>query len=646
MRTRRIGSALLLTLAAGVSPAAGQQLPAPESGEPIVNVTYANGQVTMRDAADNTPLVMPRGLSLFDDRNIPSAVKPSVEVNAQPSGYDVVYTFRNEGSTPRPLANLSTGIITLGRHVTYQDMRWTCGPESYDVENHRVRTFGYPRQVYSPVTVLRNANYAVGVSLQYPILDYKHDCRISLRAPGGRLARGDGGRGFEVVHMLSNSSAPGGNENGNPASLNPGESRTYVVSVRVTKTSDEWIRTLVPYRNFFRSTYGGVTYTRDTTPINGTPMALPERVSRDNPAGFLGGAARPDLEGYGDWVQRILSRRGWKSYMLWGAAGMYSRGEMNYRWPYQVATRLVNNPRLSVSATDNNGGIASIARPGRQLGIWFFRSVEVARAWDATEREAFDPDNPEHVRLFLDEVNAAVALGATMIGLDTFTPDVTPIWKLHPWLKRLRTEYPQIRFGIEPITCDILHALAPTKLRGNNDRGGVAPSSLEELYIIKNPHYLADFLLPGHEIWGGFRYGAYKAFNATVTPAIVDRDMRELASYGYVPLIMGDVDQPGTYTVAESWKTTVPADLQIAEGGKKENPTGQGPGNGAPGDPTRSGAPEAADPSTGPRVEGKSPGGVKPEKPRNSGGNRVFSREEAREAMRRYRETVQAQTNR
>ena len=68
-------------------------------------------------------------------------------------------------------------------------------------------------------------------------------------------AAGEGGRGWAVRFQFA---TPKQNLIKYEARLRPGESRTYTVAVRVAKSRDQWMRTLLPYRTYFRAQYGGV----------------------------------------------------------------------------------------------------------------------------------------------------------------------------------------------------------------------------------------------------------------------------------------------------------------------------------------------------------------------------------------------------
>ncbi|MEI2825139.1 MAG: hypothetical protein V9F04_01165 [Dermatophilaceae bacterium] len=75
--------------------ALAQQLPPPESGEKTMNVRMVNGQVEMRDARDDTPIMLPKGVPLHQPKpnsNLGDAAWSSSQ--EQPNGFDLTYTLR------------------------------------------------------------------------------------------------------------------------------------------------------------------------------------------------------------------------------------------------------------------------------------------------------------------------------------------------------------------------------------------------------------------------------------------------------------------------------------------------------------------------------------------------------------------------
>jgi hypothetical protein len=69
--------------------------------------------------------------------------------------------------------------------------------------------------------------------------------------------------------------------------------------------------------------------------------------------------------------------------------------------------------------------------------------------------------------------------------LDKFTP--LPPWKAAGWLQRLWSLNPNAVLVAEPAAYDILHIWMPTVLYSSD--------------VATNPHWLADYLVPGRELW-------------------------------------------------------------------------------------------------------------------------------------------------
>jgi hypothetical protein len=568
----RIGLLLAVGLAvvAGLArPSPAQLIPPLEEGEQLVTSKLVGDEVEMRDADDGSPLIMPKGIKLWDDKNEANNLQPEISFQAQPTGFDIIYTFTNSGQNNRKLGALNMGIMTLGSRVDYPDLRYICENKYADyIEGYKVRQMHYPDTLYSPAWILQNDDYAIGVSLQYPILDVKHTVRLTLYSPEGKYAYGEGGRGWRLEFLLSNV----GNETEEnkltyPGLIGPGESWTYVMSVRVTKKPNEWVRTVLPYRNWFRGQYGGVAYDRQTRCLNGRAWTSADRCTDENPFGY--GDSRPDLNTWGPAINTLLERQNWDTIMAWTPSGTY-RYNTDNNMPYQFTSNW-NATEALATAYDPEIGFPRLPAAGQKIGFWWGRSVQVALEWDAEELVPFNPDNQGHRTRAFAEIDLAVKAGATTIGMDTFSPRITPVWKLIPWIRDLKARHPGLRFCAEPVSSDLIHREVATFYRGNKDRYEVEhPDEIDGFY---NPHYMADFLLPGHEIWGSYRWATYEEFGIFHTDEEKTEQLRKIASLGYVPISMDAFDlKDSTIEAAKSWEFTVPPDLRIPPDDDGEDP--------------------------------------------------------------------------
>ncbi len=484
-------------------PALADDVPPLETGPAEVTSHLISGKLEIRDARNGLGIVVPTAPILS---GFPDTVQTSIDMHSQPTGVDLVITAHNTSNAAATLGHISAGIIKLGNDIESFDFNATSDPLHLNMFTFHAPAYNYPNDMYSPVFVLRNSSYAVGVSLQYPMLEYKHDVVTSLNnphdiSPGAGPITPEDGFGWYAMFWLGNPIAP---ITARWATLAPGETRTYVMSVRVTRNPQEWQTTLLPYRDYFRAHYGGVKYTRDTTPIVGTQLADESLVSSANPFGF-GTQQRPDLNGWGPTKATLLSQYPtWPTIMLASPSGLYQHhSERNY--PYQFTTHWNATPRLAEVYNTTNG-LPSLVAAGKQLGLWWGRSCEVSTEWDTANYELFDPDNPAHAQASLAEMDGAARAGATLVGLDTFMTSLTPVWKQYAWIQLLEQRYPNIKFCTETSSCDIMHTLAPTFVPGWCRAFSSRPASIDDLIIIRHANYLCDFINPGHETWGQLSY--------------------------------------------------------------------------------------------------------------------------------------------
>jgi hypothetical protein len=527
----------------------------------ITRVSMDAGRVRLVDARDNKSIIVPTQTALHDylpRKQIP--LVPSVELIDEHNGFNLVYTFRNTTTEVQPLGTIRIGGLNLGKNISYRNFDQTGQLEQAAHNTWGQKTWAYPQDFYSPVVVLENAKYVISASIHYPILDLKHDVRVGFKAYSGPAPASGEKDLWELELKLSEPFIGKGRERvPNPATLKPGESRSYTVAVRVTDRKDRWMETLVPYRDFFHGLYGGVDYERETAMIKPVSIAAEPNITNDNPKGFSR-RYRPDLVGWDPVIQDILSTEGFDDFVLWCPTGVFKKNRQ-YNFPFQFTSSWAADNKLA-TATDRRIGLPRVPSGGKDLGFWWGRSTQVMSGWDNGVAATLNPKNSGHRAAAFAEMDKALAAGATIIGLDLFHTSVMPLWDLAPWLQTLESRYPSVRFVTEPRSCDVLHNISPTYYRGHNDR--FRPSSADKIDVIRTPMFLADFLNPGHETWGAFRYGGYMHFfGQTITDDRVQADMNRIASMGYVPVFFHSTTPARPYQAAESWLTTVPADLRL-----------------------------------------------------------------------------------
>jgi hypothetical protein len=463
------------------------------------------------------------------------AIAASVAVSGTSDGLRINYTFRNDGQSARAMASLELPPMLLGERIVIRDFRELGDGMGIDARSNGWAGV-YPADLYCPAIVATNDRIAIGVAIQYPMLEYRHEIRVGV-APEKT------GSWRPVMAFANNDSTPYEQRIQFCGVIQPGESKSYRVDIRVTGVSD-WPRTLEPYRDFLRSTYGAVAYTRDLRPVAGVSMAMGELQSATNPYGWVPEAGDPAIDGYLRGSRHIAAHFNCADrVMVWTPTGLSANGPITY--PFQFASGLrTYGASLSSSSQFESGAarLRGIATAERDLGLWWGRSANVERYWNGSgSSEPINPANSEHLALAWAELDAAAETGARTIGLDAFAHTLSPAWNLWPMLKAARMRHPQLKFVTEGRSCDVLHLIAPTWCDGYRYR----PVAGRQERIPVARFEIADYLAAGHETWVGMQFDRSRnprLWGANCSLGAQLEEIRQVAKLGYVPVSWLPVD--------------------------------------------------------------------------------------------------------
>ena len=492
--------------------------------------TYQPDDTTRLElASPDTPRLfdLGSGRELVDGRRgvtLNDAVRatPAIEFRPAANGFDVLATYTNHTDRPTPLGTLRVPSIAMPKGVTWYDFRRGSEPQDLAHTGHVIRRADhpYPGDLYSPVAVIADEHLAIGASLLYDVLELQHSINIVVRsqrvAPLPTHSNDDAATDrpaawrWEILFRLN-------------GSLPPGQTRTYTLCVRVTDAG-AWINTLLPYRNHFQSTYGTLAYVADPRPVRGYSVAAVHEQSRTNPRGFTYPQRRPDRVGFAAWAREISTaarKNGFDRVMLWALSGLHANNNFNY--PPIFVSGLRESPRAAQTTQHLN----TITSNGITLGLWWGRSQQVLDSFSDTTIEFLDPTKPTHVAHALRQLDEAVALGGTTIGLDAFA--YLPAWRAEQWLHTLQARTPAVRFVLEPTPPDVLHRLAPSYTRAE---------------VITRRHALADLLLPGHESWAQIRFDTLRHTLGPLSPQQMQLEAERVAMLGFVPVLFEPIPDP------------------------------------------------------------------------------------------------------
>lgn len=490
--------------------------------------------------------------------NISSTIKPTVqyEISDCGNGYDMILTAHNNTPTSRPIASICISTMILGQYVDVRDMRWGARSRVMNGLTNNPEILSYPGDLYAPVHVLGGQHYTIGVSVKYPILEYKHDVAFHPNAPAWLNNGASPSERRWNMYIHFSRPYPTSGFMFYDAMLEPGETREYVVAVRVQRNTGQWIRTIEPYSRYFHDMYGPVKYQRDPRHVKARVFAGGFAQGPDNPAGWYPNH-RIDQNGWQYSVNTLITGDPYERIMLWAPSGLYDSG---VNFPFQFTSRLKDSPQLE-TAFDPAIGLPRVAAAGKQLGLWWGNSARYAATWNPEEQPVLDIENPVHRTAAFHELDLAYEAGVRAIGLDAMSHKRIPMWKQIQWIGELQERAPGVKFVVEPATCDVLHNITPMYFRGY---GAAAVIRLPpDLTNIRSPHYLADLLNPGHETWASMRWDPNARAGRTATAMDRFRDTQRAAFYGFVPILFDDVNPAGLILARRSWLATVPEDMRI-----------------------------------------------------------------------------------
>ena len=540
------------------------------------------------------PIVEPRNMALYDTLGLPNAIVPTISIEHHGDlSYDITYTFKNTSTKASPIGRLEMGIFGMGQRLRVLDHASSLAWRDISHDSFSGFSWCYPGHAYSPVMVAMNQTHVVGVSLLYPVMDYRHDAAVQLHRVGGVFRGPDERLGWMISFDLNNTTNPNAPERVHfGAELQPGQTRQYTIAVRAMRRPaasgsvtglQEWLEVIEPYRAYFETHAGSVSYDRRTKPVMTWGFADEGNISATNRRGFGGNDIRPDRVGFAPIADRIVrTQAGYDSVMVWAPSGLYAEHrELNY--PSRFTAGWLDIEKLR-TATDSIG-LPAIPRSGKELGLWWGRAAEYSDRWDGSTSVHLDTSNPQHMNLVYQQLDLAEQAGATMIGLDAFSHHRMPSWEQIDYITGLQQRYPEMSFIVEPIASDIVHRITPTFLRAwqVNDE----TRTEDDFHRLSMPHYLSDFLLPGHETWAYFRYNDIAQMSGqSIDSDRVQRDVERLARNGYVRVMASIVPlrNPQLATADATWLTTVPG----GGGGSDDSSNTPGGGGGNSGDNTGS----------------------------------------------------------
>ncbi|MBX3354039.1 MAG: hypothetical protein KF684_14005 [Phycisphaeraceae bacterium] len=542
--TKLFMSVMGMRLSSTPTPPAPPAAPAPPSSAPPAGDSKAGGAAPAPTGEYRTEFASNSLRFAQGQREILSHTGPvymphpqngapgQVSVVQASNGFDLVVRVTNTTRRPQRVGSVVLDGFRLGQAVTARDFRGAGAEIALSDEGAGAMRSGvtYPSGWYSPVFVAHDEVYTLGVSLQYPVLEYKHEVKFGM-APSGSFYR----------MFIEFNPAQGGVGYSKDGEIKPGETRQYVVSLRAQpRNSARWTDTLQPYREYFTSAYGDTSYVRDPRPVHAAVMASPGEQTPDNPRGFLFNDLRPDVHGFGPWLSELRDRAelGWDRVMIWRPSGLPYSGTRSVKntgcGMFDFVSSLDSNERLRDAFTE----LPRFNNRARDLGVWW---GDPLKAEGSRRGPRLNLDSARDREDALREATRATGLGAEMVGLNDFNK--LPAWQAYGWLRELRQANPGVTYITSPACGDLIHTLAPAMLVAN------APSSSPSTGV-DTRFFLADYLVPGHETWGLIRVDR---LGSPHDDGIRDEIFR-IVEKGFVPVVVPPLQIDRRVVAEETWR--------------------------------------------------------------------------------------------
>jgi len=461
-------------------------------------------------------------------------IKPNIDVVTTTNGFDIVYTFKNNKKDTTSIGEFYLGNFNLNETIYYRNTRYTFQEDTIVAKKNiqyasDARIYPDPSS-YSPITVIRDNNYIVGISFIYPVMDYKHSINqmfFGMFTDNKRI-------GWNMnVQINKNINGQQYFESGE---LSPGEQRIYKISIRVKKVvnaKNDWKEVIKPYKEYFDKEFGKVKYIKDDRPVLGYHGASEYFFSETNKYGFpydkndnylASHPRRPDHYGFkptAQYIKKLSISKHAARVMIWVPSGLY-RTHQNLNYPYQFASQLevISKSKSQLSRSkkicDAILNYKSLSKEMSELGMWWGHAGGISYRWD----DAILPFNTRSQKDWsyaYKEIDMAKSLGVTCLGLDAFIE--MPGWDQYLWLNTMRTRTNgSIKFIVEIYSFDIIHTLAGFMYADWNCKGY---------------HELANYLVPGNEMWFLIQRDSPKDLEAYT---------KKVVSLGYVPCIIAHMN--------------------------------------------------------------------------------------------------------
>ncbi len=379
--------------------------------------------------------------------NNPLDVKYSIIDKSSCGGVDIEYTIANtqqggdnlwipiylqvQGITQTTDANKDGWYVypfTYGNMVKMKKNNdGSFKPGYLGIGNGELDHIVYPK-AYSPVILTKDNNFAVGSSLMYPYLDYKHQAVMTLLRDGETWTHK-----YSEFRLFD----------GSYSTLAPGNTRKYTISLRFTRPdSDYSVFILKPYKDHFNNLYsaGRTAPEKDLRPVMKAVMANEEWPYTDAEGNVVRRYHKSYVDpnkkynflknGFGPLFDELVEKATnshFQRVMIWKVSGLYTGYKVG-NFPPQFVD-FIPGPLA------NPEPFKKFSNAGIDLLLWWGRSTEIPYSgpnggghilteseWEPSSYKLADYKDDTHIAFLENQIKKAVCdRWAAGFGLDAFS---------------------------------------------------------------------------------------------------------------------------------------------------------------------------------------------------------------------------------
>lgn len=399
---------------------------------------------------------------------------------------------------------------------------------------------------YSPVISAKDKNFAIGTSLNYPILKYvdsakdergEHHVLRDKLYPKMRIYKDSDSWRF------SYSFAKSGPISGR---IETGKNYKFTIPVRFSKPKS-WLFTLSPYKKYFSTLYPITNPSlKDVKPILGVNFSFyGDSIREKSKRGWAWALENVDKDGYSylplkqvsHGLSTMMEQKGYERILFFTFSGVYNTmksPKMYSELPFQFITNFEPNMQKELDES-----LKIYTSKNQKIGFWWGiagmmpiddRGELISdNKWLPSDDTPFILENPEHKRYAYRQLKVASEHSVDSLTLDAYVrmEENSAI----EWLKEMKAYDKDIKFVLEQ-QVDFMHTLSAIILQPENL---IFDNSDLRYNMLTQPALFSHYLNPTSEVqvW----------LQQKVSGKNENQYIKDLVSWGYTPIVpMPDSD--------------------------------------------------------------------------------------------------------